>query len=148
MRRESGLLVLSLLSLYSLMVVGAYVTVGGYGGGCGNELPRDWPYCHGKLIPAFDWPTTVEYAHRLLTVVTTVLLFATTAAVWRTNRRISGALRAMQAASILLIAQILLGGLVVSSNLDAVISTVHLGNSIVIFGLVVVATVKHSQPRF
>jgi heme A synthase len=53
----------------------------------------------------------------------------------------------MEVASVLLVVQILLGGVVVGSNLDAVISTLHLGNSIIIFGLVVAATVLMRQQR-
>ena len=148
LRRELVLLVLTLISLYALMVVGAYVTVGGYGGGCGTELPRDWPFCHGQLIPTFDWPTAVEYAHRLFTVLTTILVFITTFVAWRTRPRRKGVVRSMELASLLLVGQILLGGLVVGSELDAVIATVHLANSIVIFGLVVAATALTSQQRF
>lgn len=143
-----ALLLATLISVYLLMVVGAYVTTGGYGGACGTELPRDWPFCHGQLIPRFDWPTTVEYSHRLLTVLATVLLFATTFVLWRMRPRLQSALTSMEAASVLLIFQIGLGGLVVSSELDASIATLHLANSIIIFGLVVVASVLASQRRF
>jgi cytochrome c oxidase assembly protein subunit 15 len=141
------LLIATLVSIYSLMVVGAYVTIGGYGGGCGTELPRDWPFCHGQLIPNFDWPTAVEYSHRLLTVLTTVLLFVTTFAVSRMRPRVRSILASMEVASVLLVAQIVLGGVVVGSNLDAVISTLHLANSMTIFGLVVAATVLMWQQR-
>ncbi len=129
------------------MVVGAYVTIGGYGGGCGTELPRDWPFCHGQLIPIFDWPTAVEYSHRLLTVLTTVLLFSTTFYVSRMKPRVGSVLVSMELASVLLVVQIVLGGLVVGSALDAVLSTLHLANSMIIFGLVVAATVLMRHQR-
>ncbi len=129
------------------MVVGAYVTIGGYGGGCGTELPSDWPFCHGQIIPTFDWPTAVEYTHRLLTVLTTVLLFLTTFSVSRMNPRVRSVLISMELASALLVVQIILGGLVVGSALDAVLSTLHLANSMIIFALVVAATVLIRQQR-
>ena len=143
MRSQMALLLATLISVYLLMVVGAYVTTGGFG----LECP-DWPTCNGQLIPPLTSGVLVEYSHRLLTVLTTVLLFATTFALWRVKPRTKNVLTWMELASVLLVIQIFLGGLVVGSELDAVIATIHLANSIIIFGLVVAATVLLRQQRF
>ncbi len=143
MRSQSALLLLTLVVLYVLMVVGAYVTTAGYGLQC-----PDWPTCRGQLIPPLTTGVLVEYSHRLLTVLTTILLFAATYAVWRARPRVNGVLRPMELASVLLVFQILLGGVVVSTELDALISAAHLANAILIFGLVVAANVLYRQSQY
>jgi len=143
LRVQSGLLLLTLVSLYLLMVVGAYVTTAGYG----LECP-DWPTCRGQLIPTLTPGVLVEYSHRLLTVLTTILLFAATYAVWRARPRVNGSLRAMELASALLVVQILLGGVVVGTALDALVSAAHLANAIIIFGLVVAANLLNRQSGY
>jgi heme A synthase len=50
--------------IYTIGVIlwGAYVRISGSGAGCG----RDWPLCHGEVIPAsIPLATMVELAHRL-----------------------------------------------------------------------------------
>ena len=117
MRREWALLELTLVSLYLLMVVGAYVTTAGYG----LECP-DWPTCQGQLIPPLTTGVLVEYSHRLLTVLTAVFLFWAAYAVWRMPFRVPAMIRAMKFASILLVIQILLGGVVVGTELNALVA--------------------------
>src|SRR2546428_12609437 len=112
------------------MVVGAYVTTAGYG----LECP-DWPTCRGQLIPPLTTGVLVEYSHRLLTVLTTVLLFAATYAVWRMPFRVPAMVREMKFASTLPVIQILLGGGVVGTGLKALVAAAHLANAILIFGL-------------
>ncbi len=140
MRSEWALLLLALISVYLLMVVGAYVTTAGYG----LECP-DWPTCRGQLIPPLTTGVLVEYSHRLLTVLTAVLLFAATYAVWRMPLRVPALLRSMKFASLLLVIQIFLGGVVVSTELNALVAAAHLANAILIFGLVVSATILYRQ---
>src|SRR5437016_12588378 len=96
------------------MVVGAYVTTAGYG----LECP-DWPTCRGQLIPPLTTGVLVEYSHRLLTVLTTVLLFAATYAVWSMPFRVPAMVRAMTFVSLILVIQLLLGVVVVARVLDA-----------------------------
>jgi len=125
------------------MVVGAYVTTAGYG----LECP-DWPTCQGQLIPPLTTGVLVEYSHRLLTVLTAILLFSATYAVLRTPFRVPAMVRSMKFASVLLVIQILLGGVVVSTELNALVAAAHLANAILIFGLVVSATLLYLQRAY
>src|SRR5438445_11849020 len=106
------------------MVVGAYVTTAGYG----LECP-DWPTCRGQLIPPLTTGVLVEYSHRLLTVLTAVLLFAATYAVWRMLFRVPALVRAMKFASILLVIQVLLVEVVVVTELTALVASAHVANA-------------------
>jgi heme a synthase len=79
----SGVLVL----LYNLPVIlwGAYVRVSFSGDGCG----ANWPFCNGQIIPQkMSVPTSIEYAHRMMTTVDSVLVFGLCAAAfWLYPRR-------------------------------------------------------------
>jgi cytochrome c oxidase assembly protein subunit 15 len=122
-------------STYALMVWGGYVTLGGYGLGCGTF----WPTCNGAIFPVLSWPTFVEYVHRLLTIVTGILLLTSTALVWRMKPRPVGPSRAMALAIILLIVQSALGGDVVVTSLDPLITTMHLALATAVFASIITA---------
>jgi cytochrome c oxidase assembly protein subunit 15 len=121
------------VSTYALIVWGGYVTLGGYGLGCGTF----WPTCNGAIFPALSWPTFVEYVHRLLTIVTGLLLLTSTALLWVMKPRPVGPSRAMALAIVLLIVQSLLGGDVVVTSLDPLITTMHLAFATAVFASII-----------
>jgi len=125
------------LSTYVLVVWGGYVTLGGYGLGCGTF----WPTCNGAILPALNWPTFVEYFHRLLTIVTGILLMVSAIFVWKMKPRPVGPSRAMALAIILIFVQSLLGGDVVVTSLEPITTTIHLAFATAVFATIVVACV-------
>jgi cytochrome c oxidase assembly protein subunit 15 len=132
------------VSTYALIVWGGYVTLGGYGLGCGT----DWPTCNGAILPVLDWPTFAEYVHRLLTIATGLLLLGSVIAVWRMKPRPAGIARALLLAVILLLIQSLLGGIVVVTELEPVITTLHLAFATGVFGSIILACAfMHSWQR-
>ena len=132
MSAEKYLVYLTGLSTYTLIVWGGYVTLGGYGLGCGTY----WPTCNGMLIPSANWPAIVEYVHRILTIITGIILLISTVAVWKMKPRPTGASRALAFAIALLFIQSLLGGDVVVTALDPIITTIHFA-----FATAVLATI-------
>jgi heme A synthase len=59
--------------IYTIGVIlwGAYVRASGSGAGCG----RDWPLCHGELIPSTaSTATLIEWSHRLTSGLALLLL--------------------------------------------------------------------------
>jgi len=125
------------LSTYALIVWGGYVTLGGYGLGCGTY----WPSCNGVMFPSAAWtyPAIVEYVHRILTIVTGIFLLISTMVVWRMKPRPTGTSRALALAIVLLVVQSLLGGDVVVTALDPVITTVHLAFATAVLATIVFA---------
>lgn len=138
------LVYLTTVSTYALIVWGGYVTFGGYGLGCGTY----WPTCNGMIFPALSWPVFAEYVHRLLTIVTGVLLLGSVLVVWRIKPRPSGPSKVLGLAVLLLMVQSLLGGDVVVTDLDPIIGTLHLAFAVGVFATLVSACVlMHSWER-
>lgn len=60
------------ISMFVVLLSGVTVTDTGSGAGCGTS----WPLCHGEFIPEFAWTTAIEYSHRAITSVATLLIVA------------------------------------------------------------------------
>ena len=70
-----------------VLVMGAAVTNTGSAEGCG----RSWPLCNGQFVPEFTVATAIEYSHRAVTGVESLLLVALTVAMlalWRRLREV------------------------------------------------------------
>ena len=67
---------------YLLIILGAIVRITGSGMGCGDH----WPLCNGRLLPPLDLPTLIEYAHRLVAALVTILVVATAGYAWSLRR--------------------------------------------------------------
>jgi len=140
----------TIVSTFVLIVWGAYLTAGNWGGDCGGgastAVSADWPYCNGSLaIPNPYSPASygafVEYVHRTLSVLVGIILIATLVSVSRMKPRPSGAYRALLLSGVLLLIQIGLGNIVVNSDLNAAITALHLANATALFGVMVVSGV-------
>jgi len=145
MSAGKSLVYATIVSTFVLIVWGAYLTAGDWGNACGVSgalVSNDWPFCNGSLaVPAGNWGALVEYIHRTLSVVTTLFLVVTLVAVWRMKPRPGGAYRALSLSLILLLVQIALGDVVVSSDLNAGVTALHLANATALFGTMVISGV-------
>lgn len=75
------------VGMFAVLVMGATVTNTGSAEGCG----RSWPLCHGRFIPSFAVATAIEFSHRLVTSVESLLVFALAAVAllgWRRRREV------------------------------------------------------------
>lgn len=134
---------------YVLIVWGAYLTAGNWGGDCGTTasgsmLSSDWPFCNGSLAipnPAVNYGALVEYIHRTLSVIVSVFLLASTIVVWRMKPRPVTAARALLVSLLMLIVQVGLGDVVVNSDLNAVVTAIHLANATALFAVMVIGGV-------
>jgi cytochrome c oxidase assembly protein subunit 15 len=116
------------LLMFCLMVIGSVVRSTGSGLAC-----PDWPLCGGRLVPPFESHVLIEWFHRLVALLVSLLLVATLAWV-----ALHGALRARLGglalvSLILLVTQILLGALTVWKLLSPVIVCGHLGAALLLF---------------
>jgi cytochrome c oxidase assembly protein subunit 15 len=139
---QKYLVLITILVTYTLIVWGAYLTAGNWGGACGTGTASDWPQCNGSFaIPINNYGALVEYIHRTLSVLTGVLLIASILAVWRMKPRVGTAFRLLVITGILLIVQIGLGDVVVNSDLNSAITALHQANAVALLGVMIVAGV-------
>jgi cytochrome c oxidase assembly protein subunit 15 len=118
----------TVLCAFGLIVLGAVVRSTGSGLAC-----PDWPLCHGRLIPPFQFNVLIEWFHRLFALLTSVSLFVTVGWVMfhpATRSRI-GALAALAVA--LLLVQVLLGALTVWKLLSPSVVSSHLAVALLLF---------------
>ena len=74
-----ALAILTLIGLFAVNIVGFVDTETGSALGCGH----DWPLCNGAVIPhVWGLQTLIEFTHRALVGVVTVLLLVTSAFAW------------------------------------------------------------------
>jgi len=133
----------TIILIFAVFIWGAFLAASGFGAACGvgGTLPvsNAWPYCNGSLNFPTNWPAQVEYIHRALSVVATVLLIASNLAVWKMNPRPVAAARALLLALILLLVELYLGGVVIKNNLDPLTGTISLATATSVFGVLVLA---------
>ena len=73
------LALITTIGMFVVLVMGATVTNTGSATGCG----RSWPLCDGQLIPEFAVSTLIEFSHRAVTGIETMLVLATAIGAWR-----------------------------------------------------------------
>jgi len=128
---------------FVLVLLGVYTAAAGAGLACGAR----WPLCNGflGLFPA-NWPSFIEWFHRLFAMLTGFVILGTTYTAWRytNDRRLQWG---SAAALLVLPAQIVLGGLTVTVYAE-LIQVAHHGAALMIFGALVATTAwAYDGPR-
>jgi cytochrome c oxidase assembly protein subunit 15 len=128
---------------FALVLIGVYTAAAGAGLSCGAR----WPLCNGflGLFPT-NWPSFIEWFHRLFAMLTGFVILGTTYAAWRYTE--NSRLRWGSAVALLVLpAQIVLGGLTVTVYAE-LIQVAHHGAALVIFGALVATTAwAYDRPR-
>jgi len=121
------------------------VRITGSGMGCGDH----WPLCNGHLFPPFDdIGTVIEWSHRLVAGLVSILVAALAAITWwlrrgarSTEQDTPG--RMSYVALGLLVVQVLLGAITVKLELPAWSVVMHLGTAMLLLATLVVAARPH-----
>ena len=136
------LALVSSIATYALIVLGGVVRATDSGLAC-----PDWPRCHGQLIPPLDTPVLIEYSHRLAAAGVGLLIVGTAIAAWLWYRDNRFVLAGTATAVVMLIAQVLVGGLTVSMELPETIVALHLAIALILLAVLVATTVGAFAPR-
>ena len=130
---------------YLLIILGAIVRITGSGMGCGE----DWPLCNGRLLPPLELHAVIEFAHRQLVVLVSVLVLALAGYAWylrKTNGAIGNAPdRSAFVALGLLALQVALGAVIVKLALPPLRIVLHLAIAMLILATLIVAA-KRAPP--
>ncbi len=129
------------VSTYLLIVLGAVVRITGSGMGCGDH----WPLCNGRLFPPLDdIGTVIEWSHRLVAALVSILVAALAATTWwlrrgarSTEQYVPGT--AGYVAFGLLVVQVLLGAITVKLELPAWSVVLHLGMAMLLLATLLIA---------
>ena len=134
-RTASRLGLATTLLMFGLIVVGSVVRTTASGLAC-----PDWPLCEGRLIPRFEPHVLIEWFHRLLALLVSLLVFATVAwtLVHPSVRARLGGLAALAVG--LLLAQVLLGALTVWKLLSPAVVGSHLAVALLLFSTLLALT--------
>jgi heme A synthase len=120
---------------YLLIIMGGIVRVTGSGLGCG--LNNDWPLCNGALLPSAEPTAIIEFAHRWIAALATVMVLALSLSAWLTQRRHRRLVVASSLAAVLFVVQIVLGALTVKYRLPGGVVMIHLANALLLLGVLV-----------
>lgn len=126
---------------YNILVIlwGAVVRATGSGAGCGDN----WPLCNGEFFPHHPrLATVIEFAHRSMTGVSTVLVIVLLVWTFYAAARGHRARRAAVASAILLVTEALLGAVLVLgkfvghniSTARVLMQSIHFTNTMLFLG--------------
>ncbi len=113
------------------------INLGGFVHNTGASLAcPDWPLCYGQVFPRMEGGILIEHSHRLLAALVGLL---TILIVFFSRRKAKGSVLARWSvvALILVITQGVLGGLTVIYKLPTLVSSAHLGLSMLFFCMLV-----------
>lgn len=121
-----GLSFSALAMIYSIMLIGVYITSSHQGLSC-----PDWPLCpNGFGLPSEKY--FFEHTHRLMAVIAAGLVYAT--AVYSV-RNMKQAQKTAIIAAIAISVQIVIGMLVVLTKLEPLIVATHLSTGVLLFAM-------------
>jgi len=127
----------TLAATFALVVIGGIVRVSDSGLGCGpaGSGTHGWPLCQGGVVPESSAASIVEYTHRIVAGIVTVLIVLL---VWQAVRRLRAHRELVVGsviAAVLVLAQAGLGGLTVEHGLEEALVAAHLAIAMVLLGL-------------
>jgi heme A synthase len=121
------------IATFVLIIVGGVVRVSDSGLGCGPAGSgfHGWPFCNGDVVPGMDLNSVVEYTHRAVAGVVSIMILLIVVLAWRRHREYL-----LPAAALLglVIAQAALGGATVEDNLEEAYVAAHLCLAMLLLG--------------
>lgn len=121
-----GLSFAAMAMLYSVMLIGVYITSSHQGLSC-----MDWPLCPNGFGPPSE-KHFFEHYHRVMVVITAGLIYATAAFA---VKNATSARKTAVLAAIVVSVQIVFGFLVVNTQLEPLLVAVHLSTGILLFAM-------------
>ncbi|MCG8346366.1 MAG: heme o synthase [Chloroflexales bacterium] len=130
------LLLVSAVVTFILIVSGSVVRIAGSGSGC-----ADWPLCYGQIIPPPRPDSWIEFVHRLLALATSGFIVAVSLIAWRRRDSDPWVRRPPLLAPVLLLLQVLLGGIIVQFDSPELVKMFHLGMAMIILACLIIPSV-------
>jgi heme A synthase len=121
------------IATFVLIIVGGVVRVSDSGLGCGPAGSgfHGWPFCNGDVVPGMDLNSVVEYTHRVVAGIVSLMIVAIVVLAWRRHRAY---LLPAVGLLVLILAQAALGGATVEDNLEEAYVAAHLCLAMLLLG--------------
>jgi len=130
------LILISLTLIFSTMFSGGSFTASGQGLSC-----TEWPLCpNGLTMPAEKF--LYENIHRLLAILSAIAIGVTTIVLTTNHSRY---VRIAYIAFFSIVLEILIGMLVVLTNLQSLVVAIHLSNGVIVFALTILLLVSYRE---
>ncbi len=130
------LLLATAILVFFVIVGGSVLRVTASGGAC-----PDWPTCFGGITPPTGQSAMLDYLHRLATFISVVLLGTASLLAWRRYRNEALIVYPLLSALGLVAIQVGLGAFLSRLAERSWLSALHLGLSLLVFGLLLLAVV-------
>ena len=127
------LALITVVTTFGLVALGGLVRVTESGLGC-----PDWPLCNGRLLPPLEARPILEYSHRLVAVITGLLIAATTLFTWRRYSSRRWLMVPSILALVLVVIQGLVGGATVIAELSGHLVLLHLAIAQVLIAVLLI----------
>jgi heme A synthase len=121
------------IATFVLIIVGGIVRVSDSGLGCGPAGSgfHGWPFCNGDVVPGVNLHSIVEYTHRAVAGIVTILIVSIVVVAWRRHREYLAPAIGLLG---LVLAQAALGGATVEDNLEEAYVAAHLLLAMLLLG--------------
>ena len=121
------------IATFVLIIVGGVVRVSDSGLGCGPAGSgfHGWPFCNGDVVPGVSLHSIVEYTHRVVAGIVSIMIVAIVVLAWRRHREYLGVAIGLL---VLILAQAVLGGATVEGNLEEAYVAAHLCLAMLLLG--------------
>ena len=140
--RKSFLVPIAVIGTFGLLIIGAYVQASDATGACGDS----WPLCQGELLPDGRLPL-VHMLHRLISLLTGILVLAALVAVWLLRDRQPWVKPIIVLVGCLFLTQILIGAVNVQLGFPLSVNVLHFAMGTAVWAsLVVFATFMYPLP--
>ncbi len=134
--RHRNLFLAASLFTALLVTLGGVVCVTDASRGC-----PDWPACYGQLVPPPRFDSILEYTHRVVAALTSLLIVASAIVGWRGYRANRWLWQPLAMSIGFLLAVIVFGALVVLRGLEPGLAALDLGSALMVQALVTTAAV-------
>ena len=142
MRWFRTLTVITLFATVLLIAMGSTVRNTDSGLGC-----PDWPLCYGKILPPLEFTAIVEWVHRFMASIISILVAAQAVGAFMQRRQDPTLWRLAVASGVTVLGQALLGGVTVLTKNAPWTVGVHLAAALTLLALVsMMAACAHLGP--
>jgi protoheme IX farnesyltransferase len=131
-------MVVRILILINIILSFLLINLGGLVHNTGSSLAcPDWPLCYGQIMPVMEGGVLIEHSHRMLATLVGFLSILILIFAYRQFRSVKRIIKYSWVALIMVILQGVLGGITVILKLPTIVSTSHLGLSMIFISTLV-----------